>query len=193
MAAAPGVSASKTGLSIMQKDARKAAIAAYKERKPKAAVIALRCAATGAVWVGPTLNPDPVQNKIWFTLKLRSHPNRGAAGGLRCARRRRLRHRHARIVRAGRRPLSARRISSRIVPRIGAASFRRSRSSRRAYPLAAATNRQRLHADARRRRARVRHEEVGHQLRASDRRGTCRNRVTPPLVAAPCRRCRSCR
>ena len=146
----------------MQKDARKAAIAAYKERKPKAAVIALRCAATGAVWVGPTLNPDTVQNKIWFTLKLRSHPNRGAAGGLRCARRRRLRHRHARIVRAGRRPLSARQISSRIVPRIGAASFRRSRSSRRAYPLAAATDGS---AITRRPAAGslLRHEEIRHQ------------------------------
>jgi hypothetical protein len=60
----------------MQKDARKAAIAAYKERKPKAAIIAVRCAADGTLWVGPTLNPDTVQNKIWFTLKLRSHSNR---------------------------------------------------------------------------------------------------------------------
>lgn len=60
----------------MTKDHRKAAIAAYKERKPKAAVYAVRCAAAGALWVGPTLNPDTVQNKIWFTLRLGTHPNR---------------------------------------------------------------------------------------------------------------------
>jgi len=60
----------------MNRDQRKAAVAAYKERKPKAAVYAVRCAADGAAWVGPTLNPDTVQNKIWFTLRLGSHPNR---------------------------------------------------------------------------------------------------------------------
>jgi hypothetical protein len=60
----------------MDKEQRRAAITAYKERKPKAAVYAVRCAATGAAWVGPTLNPDTVQNKIWFTLKLGTHPNR---------------------------------------------------------------------------------------------------------------------
>lgn len=60
----------------MTKLDRKAAINAYKERKPKAAIFALRCAATGAVWIGPTLNPDTVHNRIWFTLRQGSHPNR---------------------------------------------------------------------------------------------------------------------
>jgi hypothetical protein len=60
----------------MNKDQRKAAIAAYKERKPKAAIIAVRCTADGATWVGATLNPGTVQNKLWFTLKLGTHPNR---------------------------------------------------------------------------------------------------------------------
>ncbi|MGO3932149.1 GIY-YIG nuclease family protein [Rhodopseudomonas pseudopalustris] len=60
----------------MNKDDRKAAITAYKDRKPKAAIYAIRCTAADALWVGPTLNPDSVQNRIWFTLRFGNHPNR---------------------------------------------------------------------------------------------------------------------
>lgn len=39
----------------MTPDRRKAAIVAYKERKPVAGVYAVRCAPTGEIWVGATL------------------------------------------------------------------------------------------------------------------------------------------
>ncbi len=53
----------------MKADDRKAAIAAYKKRKSVAGVFAIRCAGSGQVWVGQTLNLETVQNRIWFTLR----------------------------------------------------------------------------------------------------------------------------
>ena len=52
---------------------RKAAIAAYKERKTVAGIFAIRCKASSHVWVGQTPNLDKVQNRIWFTLRQGSH------------------------------------------------------------------------------------------------------------------------
>ena len=60
----------------MSKIDRKAAIAAYKERKDASGIFAVRCQASGRVWVGQTLNPDTIQNRIWFTLRQSGHPNR---------------------------------------------------------------------------------------------------------------------
>ena len=60
----------------MKSDNRRAAIAAYKERKSPAGIFALRCAASGQVWVGQTLDLDKIQNRIWFMLRLGSHSNR---------------------------------------------------------------------------------------------------------------------
>ena len=54
---------------------RKAAIAAYKERKVIGGVYAVRCTATGEVWVGRWPNLATIQNRIWFTLRQGSHPN----------------------------------------------------------------------------------------------------------------------
>jgi hypothetical protein len=54
---------------------RKAAIAAYKERKVIAGIYAVRCTATGEVWVGRWPNVATIQNRIWFTLRQGSHPN----------------------------------------------------------------------------------------------------------------------
>ena len=54
---------------------RKAAIAAYKERKVIGGVYAVRCTATGEVWVGQWPNLATIQNRIWFTLRQGSHPN----------------------------------------------------------------------------------------------------------------------
>ncbi|MCC7023310.1 MAG: GIY-YIG nuclease family protein [Thermomicrobiales bacterium] len=53
----------------MSTNDRRAAKAAYKERKPAAGVYAVRCAPTGEVWVGATPNLDAIQNRIWFTLR----------------------------------------------------------------------------------------------------------------------------
>jgi hypothetical protein len=60
----------------MNRDDRKAAIAAYKERKNTAGIFAVRCTASGQIWVGQTPNLDTIQNRIWFTLRLGSNSNR---------------------------------------------------------------------------------------------------------------------
>ena len=53
--------------------ARKAAIAAYKERKTFAGVFVIRCKAAPGTWVGQTPNLEKIQNRIWFSLRLGSH------------------------------------------------------------------------------------------------------------------------
>jgi hypothetical protein len=58
-------------------DRRKAAIAAYKERKSVAGIYLVRCQATGEVWVGQSPTLDTIQNRIWFTLRMGNNPNRG--------------------------------------------------------------------------------------------------------------------
>jgi hypothetical protein len=55
---------------------KKAAIAAYKERKTAAGIYAVRCAASGQVWVGQTPNLDTIQNRIWFSLRVGNSPHR---------------------------------------------------------------------------------------------------------------------
>ncbi|MEZ0170364.1 GIY-YIG nuclease family protein [Microvirga sp. TS319] len=55
---------------------RKAAIAAYKERKTPAGIFAVRCKATGQVWVGRSRHLDTQQNGLWFALRLGSSMNR---------------------------------------------------------------------------------------------------------------------
>ncbi|MDI1262647.1 MAG: GIY-YIG nuclease family protein [bacterium] len=52
---------------------RKAAIAAYKERKTIAGIFVIRCAATGQAWVGQAPNLETIQNRIWFSLRQGSH------------------------------------------------------------------------------------------------------------------------
>jgi hypothetical protein len=52
---------------------RKAAIAAYKERKTVAGVFVIRCKASPQTWVGQTSNLEKIQNRIWFTLRQGSH------------------------------------------------------------------------------------------------------------------------
>jgi hypothetical protein len=54
----------------MRREDRKAAIAAYKERKMNFGIYAVRCAGSGEAWVGQSQNLDTVQNRIWFTLRL---------------------------------------------------------------------------------------------------------------------------
>ena len=45
---------------------RKAAIAAYKERKVAAGIYAVRCAATGEVWVEQSRHVETQRNGLWF-------------------------------------------------------------------------------------------------------------------------------
>lgn len=55
---------------------RKAAVAAYKERKVSAGVYAVRCAATGACWVGAAHDLSTIQNRLWFQLRMKGSPYR---------------------------------------------------------------------------------------------------------------------
>jgi hypothetical protein len=55
---------------------RKAAIAAYKERKSAAGIFAVRCTPAGAVWVGQTRDLDRVWNRISFSLRTGADPRR---------------------------------------------------------------------------------------------------------------------
>ncbi|MBR1164458.1 GIY-YIG nuclease family protein [Bradyrhizobium elkanii] len=59
----------------MKTEDRKQAIADYKKRAAVAGVFALRCRATGEVWVGQALDLDKIENRIWFTLRMGSHRN----------------------------------------------------------------------------------------------------------------------
>jgi hypothetical protein len=52
---------------------RKAAIAAYKERKTIAGIFVIRCKASPQAWVGQTPNLEKILNRIWFTLRQGSH------------------------------------------------------------------------------------------------------------------------
>ena len=53
---------------------RKAAIAAYKERKTVAGIYVIRCVASDEVWVGQAPNLETIQNRTWFTLRQGGHP-----------------------------------------------------------------------------------------------------------------------
>jgi hypothetical protein len=53
----------------MDRQARKAAVAAYKERKAAHGVFAVICRATGQAWVGVSRHVDTQQNSLWFGLK----------------------------------------------------------------------------------------------------------------------------
>jgi hypothetical protein len=60
---------------------RKAAVAAYKERKTAAGIFAVTCAATGGRWIGCAPDLDKIQNRLWFTLRQGGH----CRGGLQAA------------------------------------------------------------------------------------------------------------
>jgi hypothetical protein len=61
----------------MDKAQRKAAISAYKERDDVIGIFAVRCAASGEVWVGPTPNLGTIKNRIWFGLRMGNAVNSG--------------------------------------------------------------------------------------------------------------------
>jgi hypothetical protein len=55
---------------------RKAAVAAFKERKPQPGVYAVRCVDSGGLWLGQANDMTTVQNRHWFALRMGSHTNR---------------------------------------------------------------------------------------------------------------------
>lgn len=60
----------------MKREDRKAAIAAYKERKVVAGIYAVRCASTGQCWIGRASDLSTIQNQLWFTLRHGNSPHR---------------------------------------------------------------------------------------------------------------------
>jgi hypothetical protein len=53
----------------MEGKERKAAVAAYKQRKVFAGVYAVRCTTTGERWIGRAPDLSTIQNRIWFALR----------------------------------------------------------------------------------------------------------------------------
>jgi hypothetical protein len=62
---------------LMNKDEKKAAIAACKKRESVAGIYAVRCAASGEVWVGQAQDLGTIQNRVWFTLRIGKNPHDG--------------------------------------------------------------------------------------------------------------------
>ena len=60
----------------MDRETRKAAVAAYKERKPAHGVYAVICTATGEAWVGCSRHLETERNGLWFALRLGTSPYR---------------------------------------------------------------------------------------------------------------------
>ena len=59
----------------MDKQSRRQVVRDYKERKVSQGIFAVRCAASGEVWVGQSRNLEQQQNGIWFGLRQGGHPN----------------------------------------------------------------------------------------------------------------------
>ena len=51
------------------KESKKESIRKFKERKPLVGVYALRCTATGNVWIGVSRNLEATRNRCWFALR----------------------------------------------------------------------------------------------------------------------------
>jgi hypothetical protein len=60
----------------MDRSDRKAALAAYKERKTAAGIYALLCRPTGQRWAGRAADLGKIQNRLWFSLRQNGHTHR---------------------------------------------------------------------------------------------------------------------
>jgi hypothetical protein len=60
----------------MRTDERKAALSAYKEREVESGIYAVRCEASGEVWVGSSPDLSKIQNRLWFTLRQGTNTHR---------------------------------------------------------------------------------------------------------------------
>lgn len=56
--------------------ARKEAIRKFKEQKPCRGAFAVRCTATGHIWVGSSMNLHAIRNRLWFSLRIGSGPDK---------------------------------------------------------------------------------------------------------------------
>lgn len=55
---------------------KKDLIRAFKETPVRQGVFAVRCAASGQVWVSPSPNLDKQQTGLWFSLRMGGNPNK---------------------------------------------------------------------------------------------------------------------
>jgi hypothetical protein len=55
---------------------RKAALRAYKERKPRPGIYAVREVSSGRAWAGSTQNLDTTKNGLWLSLNAGRHLDR---------------------------------------------------------------------------------------------------------------------
>ena len=60
----------------MDKADKRAAINAYKERPLDWGVFAIRCSASGQVWIGGSRNLTTQQNGLWFALRMGGNTHR---------------------------------------------------------------------------------------------------------------------
>lgn len=58
------------------KQSRKAAIQAFKERVPPRGAFAVRCGASGRVWVGASPNLTAAKNGLWMALRIGAYMDR---------------------------------------------------------------------------------------------------------------------
>jgi len=59
----------------MNRDQRKAATAAYKERKTEGGIYAVLCRPLDQRWIGRAMDLDKIQNRLWFTLRRGTSPH----------------------------------------------------------------------------------------------------------------------
>jgi hypothetical protein len=58
------------------KESKKESTRKFKEQKPRVGTYAVRCTATGMVWVGASRNLDATKNGCWFMLRNGSHQDK---------------------------------------------------------------------------------------------------------------------
>jgi hypothetical protein len=61
---------------MISRDDRKAAAAAWKERKAPTGIYALRCRPTGQIWVGRATDLEAAERRLGFALRMASTPHR---------------------------------------------------------------------------------------------------------------------
>ncbi|MBP7704980.1 MAG: GIY-YIG nuclease family protein [Caulobacter sp.] len=60
----------------MNRDRKRELTSAYKERKARPGVFAIRCAASGEVWIGSSRELHNRQNGFWMGLRMGGHPKK---------------------------------------------------------------------------------------------------------------------
>jgi hypothetical protein len=58
---------------MLSKEQKKEAIGKFKETKSSPGVYAVKCTASGQVWVGSSRNLSASRNGIWFSLRTKGH------------------------------------------------------------------------------------------------------------------------